>query len=180
MSRTRRVRAPDDVVDDDDESQRCTPRRLQACSRRRSRCRRRPRTRVHTLTPTLTCLSRHRRRRHRRRCHCRRRRRRRRRRCRTTPRSCLTRGARQQEGADQFFMILARTCEGWQEGRRDVHRQRHASRRSHSCRAHRPPFMLTNVADITTPGRHQQEDDCEHVSAGWRVGDAGKHGGHHT
>ena len=89
-------------------------------------------------------------------------------------------GARQQEGADQFFMILARTCEGWQEGRRDVHRQRHASRRSHSCRAHRPPFMLTNVADITTPGRHQQEDDCEHVSAGWRVGDAGKHGGHHT
>ena len=22
--------------------------------------------------------------------------------------------------------------------------------------------------------------DCEHVSAGWRVGDAGKHGGHHT
>ena len=130
-------------------------------------------------THTLTYLSRHRRRRHRRRCHCRRRRRRRRRRCRTTPRSCLTRGARQQEGADQFFMILARTCEGWQEGRRDVHRQRHASRRSHSCRAHRPPFMMTNVADITTPGRHQQEDDCEHVSAGWRVIDSEKQGGHH-
>ena len=28
--------------------------------------------------------------------------------------------------------------------------------------------MLTNVADITTPGRPQQEDDCEHFSAGWR------------
>ena len=74
-------------------------------------------------------------------------------------------------------MVLARTCEGWKEGRRDVHRPRNASRRSHSCTAHRPPFMLTNVADIATPGRHQQEDDCEHISAGWRVGDAGKHGG---